>query len=113
MQVYKNIQEKIVKTSKQLSTVEAQLSSNTREAKKAELTNAEIAALPKDTTTYVSVGKMFVLKPKEAICTDLAKQATLMYSIADALGKKKVYLQKELKDAQDNMRDFIHHSKRT
>ncbi|OMJ08957.1 putative prefoldin subunit 1 [Smittium culicis] len=110
--VYNNIQDKIMSSRRQLANVDSQLTIQYRESRKNEITKSELEALPNSTETYLSVGKMFSSKPKDSIIADLEKQTKLTKATYESLTKKKKFLEKELKDASDSLKDFIHHSTR-
>ncbi|OMH78999.1 putative prefoldin subunit 1 [Zancudomyces culisetae] len=84
---------------------------NTIGARKDEITKIELQSLPENVNTFVSLGKMFYKEPKSKIISDFEADSKSSKDMLEALQKKKKYLEKTLKDAQDNLRDFLHHAK--
>merc|ERR1711976_881 len=91
--------------------LKSSIEGNQRLAKKDELVNKELAVLPDDRNYYMSVGRMFMMQPKESIVKQLEKRQegykkniTDMKAEHEALGKnltsKKAELQEMMKSKQ-------------
>ncbi|KAJ1922234.1 hypothetical protein H4219_000096 [Mycoemilia scoparia] len=101
------IQERLENSHRQLVIVDTQLSMQTREARKAELTLQELSTMDAKTPMYLSVSKMFVMEDQATIKKNLDKQIKDSKETISALEKKKKYFEREMKGANDNLTDLI------
>ncbi|XP_034091951.1 prefoldin subunit 1 [Gymnodraco acuticeps] len=73
----------------------------------AKLTRAEISPAVSSTRLYEGVGRMFILQSKEDINNQLMdKQKTADEKIKE-LEQRKVYLERSVKEAEDNIREML------
>uniref|UniRef100_A0A1A8ESM5 Prefoldin subunit 1 n=2 Tax=Nothobranchius korthausae TaxID=1143690 RepID=A0A1A8ESM5_9TELE len=104
---FSELQVKMIDTQQKVKLADLQIDQLTRVQKHAKLTHAEIAKLPDNTRLYEGIGRMFILQSKEEINNLLMdKQKTVDDKIKE-LEQKKVYLERSVKDAEDNIREML------
>merc|ERR1712098_360225 len=98
---------KMIDTQQKVKLADLQIDQLTRVQKHAKLTLAEICTLPDNTPLYEGVGRMFILQSKEDINNLLTdKQKTVEEKIKE-LEQRKVYLERSVKEAEDNIREML------
>ncbi|KAJ8276281.1 hypothetical protein COCON_G00080330 [Conger conger] len=101
------LQVKMIDTQQKVKLADLQIEQLSRVKKHANLTNAEITTLPNTTRMYEGVGRMFILQSKDVINRQLVeKQKTADEKIKE-LEQKKTYLERSVKDAEDNIREML------
>ncbi|XP_041864294.1 prefoldin subunit 1 isoform X1 [Melanotaenia boesemani] len=104
---FSELQVKMIDTQQKVKLADLQIDQLTRVQKHAKLTHTEIATLPDNTRLYEGVGRMFILQSKEEINNLLMdKQKTVDEKIKE-LEQKKVYLERSVKEAEDNIREML------
>ncbi|XP_072230765.1 prefoldin subunit 1 [Leuresthes tenuis] len=104
---FSELQVKMIDTQQKVKLADLQIDQLTRVQKHAKLTHAEIATLPDNTRLYEGVGRMFILQSKEEINNLLTdKQRTVDEKIKE-LEQRKVYLERSVKEAEDNIREML------
>ncbi|XP_071362252.1 prefoldin subunit 1 isoform X2 [Trachinotus anak] len=103
---FSELQVKMIDTQQKVKLADLQIDQLTRVQKHAKLTHAEITTLPDNTRLYEGVGRMFILQSKEEINNQLMdKQKTADEKIKEL--EKKVYLERSVKEAEDNIREML------
>ncbi|KAK6843338.1 hypothetical protein PG995_002344 [Apiospora arundinis] len=87
----------------QIALVRTQQASKQREARMAQLTQSEIASLPKDTGVYEGVGKMFVALPVSSLNEKLEGQIKEAQKEVEGLGKKLTSLEITQKNSKEHI----------
>ncbi|KAL4659795.1 prefoldin subunit 1 [Arapaima gigas] len=104
---FAELQSKMIDTQQKVKLADLQIEQLTRVKKHANLTHAEIAMLPDSTRMYEGVGRMFILQSKSEINSQLTeKQRTADEKIKE-LEQKKTYLERSVKEAEDNIREML------
>uniref|UniRef100_F7BI81 Prefoldin subunit 1 n=1 Tax=Xenopus tropicalis TaxID=8364 RepID=F7BI81_XENTR len=104
---FTELQAKVIDTQQKVKLADLQIEQLNRTKKHAYLTNAEIMNLSDSTPMYEGVGRMFVLQTKDTIHNQLLnKQKVANEKIAE-LEQKKSYLERSVKDAEDNIREML------
>ncbi|KAF1378034.1 hypothetical protein PFLUV_G00185400 [Perca fluviatilis] len=104
---FSELQVKMIDTQQKVKLADLQIDQLTRVQKHAKLTHAEVAVLADNTRLYEGVGRMFILQSKEDINSQLMdKQKTAEEKIKE-LEQKKVYLERSVKEAEDNIREML------
>ncbi|KAM4620463.1 prefoldin subunit 1 [Polymixia lowei] len=104
---FTELQAKMIDTQQKAQLADLQIEQLNRVKKHASLTHAEIGALPGNTRMYEGVGRMFILQSKEEINNQLTdKQKTAEDKIKE-LEQKKSYLERSVKEAEDNIREML------
>ncbi|KAJ8348379.1 hypothetical protein SKAU_G00269680 [Synaphobranchus kaupii] len=104
---FAELQAKMIDTQQKVKLADLQIEQLSRVKKHANLTNAEIATLSESTRMYEGVGRMFILQSKDDINRQLIeKQKTADEKIKE-LEQKKTYLERSVKDAEDNIREML------
>ncbi|XP_040005870.1 prefoldin subunit 1 isoform X2 [Xiphias gladius] len=103
---FSELQVKMIDTQQKVKLADLQIDQLTRVQKHAKLTHTEITTLPDNTRLYEGVGRMFILQSKEDINNQLMdKQKTADEKIKEL--EKKVYLERSVKEAEDNIREML------
>ncbi|XP_054612001.1 prefoldin subunit 1 [Dunckerocampus dactyliophorus] len=104
---FSELQVKMIDTQQKVKLADLQIEQLTRVQKHANLTHTEINTLPNNTPLYEGVGRMFILQSKEDVTNQLKdKQKTAEEKIKE-LEQKKVYLERSVKEAEDNIREML------
>merc|ERR1712007_95238 len=98
------LQQKMVETSQKLKLADIQIDSLKRTITHAQLTDKEIGLLPAETRTYESLGRMFILRESTAVRENLNDKIK-------TLEGNKTYLERNLKESENNIREMIQHRK--
>ncbi|RGB43686.1 Prefoldin [Rhizophagus diaphanus] len=101
------LQNRLVENNRQLVTVQAQIQLKEREKRLAELTKRELSALDKDTKTYKSVGKAFIKADLSVLNKEMDDKAEKAASDLVTLEKSKKYLERNINDSQNGLREII------
>nr|XP_057943873.1 prefoldin subunit 1 isoform X2 [Doryrhamphus excisus] len=106
LQAFSELQVKMIDTQQKVKLADLQIEQLTRVQKHANLTHTEIKTLPDNTPLYEGVGRMFILQSKEDIARQLKdKQKSAEEKIKEL--EKKVYLERSVKEAEDNIREML------
>ena len=105
-QFVKMQREMLVETNK-LRKLESQQRDSEREKKRSQLTLQELASLPEDVNTYRTIGRTFVLTSKQDMTKELEQSVTDNEEFLKTSKDKKVYLEKQVKEAEDNIRELL------
>ncbi|XP_019747502.1 prefoldin subunit 1 isoform X2 [Hippocampus comes] len=104
---FSELQVKMIDTQQKVKLADLQIEQLTHVQKHANLTHAEISTLGDNTRMYEGVGRMFILQSKDDITQQLkVKQKTAEEKIKE-LEQKKVYLERSVKEAEDNIREML------
>lgn len=71
----------------------------------------EISSLQSDTKTYESVGRMFILTPMDEVKENLKKRQNTAEEKIKTLENNKSYLERSLKEAENNLREMVQQRK--
>ncbi|XP_069030978.1 prefoldin subunit 1 isoform X2 [Embiotoca jacksoni] len=103
---FSELQVKMIDTQQKVKLADLQIDQLTRVQKHAKLTHGEISQLPDSTRLYEGVGRMFIHQSKGEINNQLkGKQKTADEKIKEL--EKKVYLERSVKEAEDNIREML------
>ncbi|XP_028322822.1 prefoldin subunit 1 [Gouania willdenowi] len=104
---FSELQMKKLDVQQKVKMVDLQMEQLKRMQKHAELTHTEVNALPDNTHLYQGVGRMFILQPREEIRNQLIDKKKTAEGKIKELEKKKVYHERSVKDAEDNIREML------
>lgn len=104
---FSELHEKMTDTTKKLKLADLQIDKLKRSKQRAQLTIKEITSLPPDTRTYESIGRMFLFDDIENIKSGLENQMKTADEKVKTLENNKTYLQKRLKESENNLREMI------
>ncbi|XP_066147820.1 prefoldin subunit 1 [Euwallacea fornicatus] len=108
---FSELQEKKIETEQKLRISAIQIEALKRAKQHALITEREISALEPSTRTYESVGRMFVLTPKEVVGENIKKkQSNAEEKIKNFEGQVQ-YLENSLKDATNSLRELVQQKK--
>ncbi|KAG8901220.1 hypothetical protein FRB99_005475 [Tulasnella sp. 403] len=115
--ILQQIQNTAQQSSRSLSLCRAQISQKERDRRVLQLTTGEIMAIPRtsgadDVKMYKGVGKMFMQIPRPIMEKDLKAQEKQLGEEIAALTKKSKFLEKQLAEAQSQLKDIFHHAER-
>ncbi|KAM8834864.1 prefoldin subunit 1 [Synchiropus splendidus] len=104
---FSELQVKMIDTQQKVKLADLQIDQLTRVQKHAKITQTQMTSLPDNIRLYEGVGRMFILQSKEDINNQLTdKQRTADEKIKE-LEQKKVYLERSVKEAEDNIREML------
>lgn len=104
---FSQLHEKTIDTTQKLKIADLQIEKLKRTKQRAELTMKEISSYPKNTKTYESIGRMFHLNDIDNIKTELKKRMKNADEKVKTLENNKTYLQQNLKERENNIREMI------
>lgn len=99
--------EKLQATGRELNQVNAKIQGAARDKKRAHFTMAEIQNLPETVNTYRSVGKMFLLTPREEIKAHLSTTSNKCDENEKTLREQKAYYERRAASQEANLRDLM------
>ncbi|XP_013191461.1 prefoldin subunit 1 [Amyelois transitella] len=105
------LQVKMVETSKKIKDIDTQISVLKRYMQHVDITQHEISTLPPGTKTYESVGRMFLLTDLDEVKSNLKNRESQLTSRTKELEGTKHYLEKNLKESEDNIREMVQQRK--
>ncbi|XP_041808079.1 prefoldin subunit 1 [Chelmon rostratus] len=104
---FSELQVKMIDTQQKVKLADLQIDQLTRVQKIAKLTHTEITMLPDNTRLYEGVGRMFILQSKEEINNQLTDRHKTADEKIKELEQKKLYLERSVKEAEDNIREML------
>ncbi|XP_028839412.1 prefoldin subunit 1 [Denticeps clupeoides] len=104
---FAELQAKMIDTQQKVKLADLQIEQLGRVKKHANLTHAEVAALPHTTRMYEGVGRMFILQSKDEIDDQLLEKQKTADDKVKELEQKKTYLERSVKEAEDNIREML------
>ncbi|KAG7562392.1 hypothetical protein FFLO_02172 [Filobasidium floriforme] len=112
--ILQQIQQQAVVSQRSLNQVNGQIAAKSREKRILELTTRQLDAIPAgdDVKMYKGVGKAFLMEPRKDIRAQQTEEdKTLTEDLAN-LSKKAKFLQKQVDDAQGQLKDIFHSQNR-
>lgn len=106
-QAFSKLHEKMVDTKQKLKLADIQIDKLRRTKQRAELTTKEISCFPEDTRIYESVGRMFLLDDVNNIKSNLDNRMKTSDEKIKTLENNKIYLQRSLKESENEIREMI------
>ncbi|XP_077122116.1 prefoldin subunit 1 [Ranitomeya variabilis] len=104
---FTELQAKVIDTQQKVKLADLQIEQLSRTKKHAHLTDTEIKNLPDGTPMYEGVGRMFVLQTKEKIHSQLLNKQKIADDKIAEIEQKKSYLERSVKEAEDNIREML------
>ncbi|KAJ8408891.1 hypothetical protein AAFF_G00247090 [Aldrovandia affinis] len=104
---FAELQVKMIDTQQKAKLADLQIEQLSRVKKQANLTNAEVTTLPDSTRMFEGVGRMFILQSKDDINRQLMEKQKAADGKIKELEQKKTYLERSVKDAEDNIREML------
>ena len=102
-----DLQAQLIATTKEYRTVKANILRSQKEKRSNELTQEELNKLPQeDVKMYRSVGKMFMLSPRNEIMTYLSDSVEKESKVESDLVGKLDYLERRMKSYQGNIAEL-------
>ncbi|NP_001013362.1 prefoldin subunit 1 [Danio rerio] len=104
---FAELQAKMVDTQQKVKLADLQIEQLSRVKKHANLTHGEITSLPESTRMFEGAGRMFILQSKGEISNQLLEKQKTADDKIKELEQKKTYLERSVKDAEDNIREML------
>ncbi|XP_058135752.1 prefoldin subunit 1 isoform X1 [Dasypus novemcinctus] len=121
---FTELQAKVIDTQQKVKLADIQIEQLNRTKKHAHLTDTEIMTLVDETNMYEGVGRMvciqftkslqtqiafhsFILQSKEVIHNQLLEKQKIAEEKIKDLEQKKSYLERSVKEAEDNIREML------
>ncbi|KAG0564757.1 hypothetical protein M758_8G132200 [Ceratodon purpureus] len=109
-EAFVELQGRLVETTSKLKQVQVQIRNKEAEKKRAFLTLEELDSLPEGTNTYRTLGKAFVLEPKDDLIKEQQAKAEESDSAIATLAGSKEYLERQMKEVESNFRELLQNS---
>ncbi|XP_039342706.1 prefoldin subunit 1 isoform X1 [Mauremys reevesii] len=104
---FTELQAKVIDTQQKVKLADIQIEQLNRTKKHAHLTDTEIMTLVDETRMYEGVGRMFILQSKGVIHNQLLEKQKIAEEKIKELEQRKSYLERSVKDAEDNIREML------
>jgi len=104
---FQELQVKMIETTQKLKVADLQIEGLKRSIQHSKLTSQEIATLPNEVRTFEGVGRMFLLTAITEVGNNLIKKVQSAEEKIKTLESNKTYLEKNLKESENNLRDLI------
>ncbi|XP_069754700.1 prefoldin subunit 1 [Narcine bancroftii] len=104
---FAELQTKVLDTQQKVKLADLQIEQLNWTKQHAHLTNGEIASMPEEARMYEGVGRMFILQPKVVIHSQLLEKQKVAEEKIKELEQRKSYLERSVKDAEDNIREML------
>ncbi|KAM8798954.1 prefoldin subunit 1 [Eudromia elegans] len=104
---FAELQAKVIDTQQKVKLADLQIEQLSRTKKHAHLTDTEIMVLLDETRMYEGVGRMFILQSKGVIHNQLLEKQKVAEEKIKELEQKKSYLERSVKEAEDNIREML------
>uniref|UniRef100_A0A8C9N3W0 Prefoldin subunit 1 n=1 Tax=Serinus canaria TaxID=9135 RepID=A0A8C9N3W0_SERCA len=104
---FTELQAKVMDTQQKVKLADLQIEQLTKTKKHAHLTDTEVMMLVDETRMYEGVGRMFILQPKGVIHNQLLEKQRIAEEKIKELEQKKSYLERSVKEAEDNIREML------
>uniref|UniRef100_A0A8B9PM20 Prefoldin subunit 1 n=1 Tax=Apteryx owenii TaxID=8824 RepID=A0A8B9PM20_APTOW len=104
---FTELQAKVIDTQQKVKLADIQIEQLSRTKKHAHLTDTEIMTLVDETRMYEGVGRMFILQSKGVIHNQLLEKQRIAEEKIKELEQKKSYLERSVKEAEDNIREML------
>ncbi|XP_026556727.1 prefoldin subunit 1 [Pseudonaja textilis] len=104
---FSELQAKVIETQQKVKLADIQIDQLNRTKKHAHLTDTEIMTLAEETRMYEGIGRMFILHPKEVIHNQLLEKQKMAEEKIKELEQRKSYLERSVKEAEDNIREML------
>lgn len=104
---FEELQMKILTNRSQMKGLTAQSDYLKRQIQHSKLTETEIAQLSENVRMYEGIGRMFVLSDKPKILSSLEQKTQQCEAKIATFEKNKEYLEKNLKDSENSLRELI------
>ena len=106
-QQFLELQKKMLLETNKLKKLESQTRTSEVEKRKCQLTLQELETLPEGVNTYRTIGRTFVLVDKNDMATELKQSIQDNEEFVGNSKDKKVYLEKQVKDAEEEIRELL------
>ncbi|KAK3091350.1 hypothetical protein FSP39_019174 [Pinctada imbricata] len=97
----------MITSTQQIKISEAQIETLKRTIQHSRLVDHEINSLPDHTRLYEGVGRMFILQPATVVKKNLGNKAKAAEEKIKSLESTKQYLEKSIKESEDNLRELV------
>ncbi|KAL0280968.1 UNVERIFIED_CONTAM: hypothetical protein PYX00_002109 [Menopon gallinae] len=108
---FQELQAKMVETAQKIKIANVQIDELKRQKTRAELTESEIVTLDPSTKLYQSVGQMFLSTDMPSVLKLLKSRSQTADEKIKNLESSKEYLEKSLKDSENNLREMVQQRK--
>uniref|UniRef100_T1IU19 Prefoldin subunit 1 n=1 Tax=Strigamia maritima TaxID=126957 RepID=T1IU19_STRMM len=104
---FQELQTKTIESTQKIKIADIQVEGLRRSIQHSKLTDQEISTLPADVRTYEGVGRMFILTPTPDVRLNLEKKIKNADEKIKTLENNKSYLERSLKESEDNIREMV------
>ncbi|XP_068619881.1 prefoldin subunit 1 [Battus philenor] len=108
---FNDLQVKTVETKKKIRLIDSQISTLVKMLALTDLTYQKVITLPPNTKTYESVGRMFLLTELDQVQNNLRNSLDLISARIHDYENNKQYLESNVKESKNNIREMVQHKK--
>lgn len=101
------LQVKMIETSKKINEIDTEKSALNRLLEQVQLNSLGMASVTEGTKTYESVGRMFLNRDVEKLRKRFDDRKVELGVLIKDLADNKEYLEKNLKESEDNIREMV------
>ena len=104
---FQELQQSMAQAQGELQNLTQKLRTRGAEAKHAQLTLAELEAVPDECRAYAQVGKMFLLQPITSLKGQLTEKTEQCKKDVEAITEKKAHVEEASKKVQEDFQEFV------
>ncbi|WAQ96990.1 PFD1-like protein [Mya arenaria] len=104
---FQELQGKMIMTQQQLKISDAQIETLKRTVTRNLLVEKELGRLPENTRVYEGVGRMFMLAPIPNVLNTLGMKNQAAESKIKTIEGNKTYLERNMKESEDSLRELV------
>jgi prefoldin subunit 1 len=104
---FEDLQVKMLSTRSQMKIINMQVDQLKRQIQHSKLTEKELQQLDENINLYEGIGRMFVLKRKTVVLNNLNEKIGSYETKIVNFDKSKGYLESNLKDSENSLRELI------
>lgn len=110
---FKELQLSVLESKEKMRQMDGQLELLSKGNLRSKLVRNEISSVGDDVRLYQSLGRMFYLQDKQQVLDTIDKAQQEREQNSKRLQDNKIYLEKSVKDKENNLREFINQNIRT
>lgn len=110
---FMELQDKMTESTKKVQILQSQISSLCNANSIVGVTKRHIESLPPEVNTYEAVGRMFILTDRDTVIDNLNKRSAQIISRMNEMAENQKYLEKNVQESRDNIREMLHQRKDT
>ncbi|EFA81148.1 prefoldin beta-like domain containing protein [Heterostelium album PN500] len=107
MQAFQEIREKLFNLNRNLNNIRQKIQVSDKDRQRCVITLKELETLPPNTKTYKSVGKMFLVAPKDTLKKELKKQVEKDEEDVKGLMNQGKYIDAQISETEKSLKELV------